>query len=53
MKVSIKNNQVEVALQALLCSVEKVLFGSASLKDKKKCFIFCLVESYLVQGGGL
>lgn len=36
MKVGIKHNQVEVALQALHCSVEKVVFGTASLKDKKK-----------------
>lgn len=33
MKVSIKYDQVEIALQALLCSVEKVVFGTASLKD--------------------
>lgn len=33
MKVCIKYNQVEVALQALLRSVEKVVFGTASLKD--------------------
>lgn len=34
-KVGIKYNQVEVALQALHCSVEKVVFGTASLGDLK------------------
>lgn len=36
MKVCIKYNQVEVALQALDGSVEKVIFGTASLKNKQK-----------------
>lgn len=36
MKICIKYNQVEVALQALHGSVEKVVFGAASLKDKYK-----------------
>lgn len=36
MKVCVEYNQVEIALQALHGSVEKVLFGTAALKDKYK-----------------
>lgn len=36
MQVCIKYNQVEVALQALHGSVEKVVFGTASLGNKQK-----------------
>lgn len=35
-KVCIKHNQVEVALQALHGSVEKVVFGTASLRNKQE-----------------
>lgn len=35
-KVCIKYKQVEVALQALHGSGEKVVFGTASLKNKQK-----------------
>lgn len=34
MKVCIECNQVEVSLQALHCSVEKVVFGTASLREE-------------------
>lgn len=34
MKVCIEYNQVEVSLQALHCSVEKVVFGTASLSEE-------------------
>lgn len=33
-KVGVEHNQVEVALQALYCSVQKVVFGAASLRNK-------------------
>lgn len=35
MKIGIKHNQVEIALQALNGSVEKVVFGTASLQKKR------------------
>lgn len=46
MKVCIKYNQVEVALQALHGSVEKVVFGTASLRNKQKLqYLFlCLIS---------
>lgn len=34
MKVCIEYNQEEVSLQALHCSVEKVVFGAASLREE-------------------
>lgn len=44
MKVCIKYNQVEVALQALHGSVEEVVFGAAPLPNKQKFqYIWCLV----------
>ena len=36
MKVGVKYNQVEVALQALHGPVEKVVFGAASLRHKQR-----------------
>lgn len=38
MKVCIKYNQVEIALQALHGSGEKVVFGTVSLKNKNKLY---------------
>lgn len=38
MKVCIKYNQVEIALQALHGSGEKVVFGTTSLKNKYKLY---------------
>lgn len=46
-KVGIKYNQVEITLQALNCSTEEVIFGTASLqnidlkKDLEQPVVFC------------
>lgn len=47
-KVCIKYNQVEVALQALHGSVEKVVFGAASLRDKHKPPYLLMLLQYLI-----
>lgn len=43
MKVCIKYNQVEVALQALHGSAEKVVFGTASLRNNDNFNIFMVL----------